>query len=129
MPFVNYEHGNALGSRPQLTQEPKLLRRKFHRHEADTSDVAAGPVEVGDEAIPNRVAPGHKDDRHRRGCGLGRKRARTGRVVKQHNGGARDGVAFSRREIMTTEIPDDVLEAITAVVYWARGLRREPGPS
>src|SRR5262245_35158868 len=76
MPFVNYEHGNALGSRPQLTQEPKLLRRKFHRHEADTSDVAAGPVEVGDEAVPDRVAPGHKDDRHRRGCGLGCDRRR-----------------------------------------------------
>jgi hypothetical protein len=46
------EHGNARGSRPQLTQEPKLLRRKFVRDEADTGDVAAGPVEAGDEAIP-----------------------------------------------------------------------------
>src|SRR5262245_35919897 len=75
-PFGIDEHGNARGSRPQLTQEPKLLRRKFHRHEADTSDVAAGPVEVGDEAVPDRVAPGHKDDRHRRGCGLGCDRRR-----------------------------------------------------
>ena len=34
------------------------------------------PVEAGDEAIPDRVAPGRKDDRHRRGCGLGRERRR-----------------------------------------------------
>src|SRR5262249_54232372 len=34
------------------------------------------PVEAGDEANPDRVAPGHKDDRHRRGYGLGRERRR-----------------------------------------------------
>jgi hypothetical protein len=64
------------GSRPQLTQEPKLLRPKFRRDEADTRDVATGPVEAGDEAIPDRVAPGHKYDRHCRGRGLGRERRR-----------------------------------------------------
>src|SRR5262249_58304674 len=41
------EHGNARGSRPQLTQEPKLFRPKFRRAEADTGDVATGPVEAG----------------------------------------------------------------------------------
>src|SRR5262249_54508324 len=41
-----------------------------------SSDVAARPVEAGDEANPDRVAPGHKDDRHRRGYGLGRERRR-----------------------------------------------------
>src|SRR5262249_45585340 len=41
-----------------------------------TGDVATWPVEVGDEASPDRVAPGRKDDRHRRGCGLGRERRR-----------------------------------------------------
>src|SRR5262245_59798631 len=70
------EHGNARGSGPQLTQEPKLLRRKVHRDEADTSHVVAWPVEVGDKAIPDWVPPGHKDDRHRRGCGLGHERRR-----------------------------------------------------
>src|SRR5262249_20144343 len=64
------------GSPPQLTQEPKLLCSKVHRDEADTGDVAARPVEVGDEAIPDRVAPGHKDDRHRCHCGLGCERSR-----------------------------------------------------
>ena len=67
-----------MGAAPgtQLTQEPKLLRPKFHRDEADTGDVATGPVEAGDEANPDRVDPGHKDDRYCRGCGLGRERRR-----------------------------------------------------
>jgi hypothetical protein len=51
------EHGNSRGSWPQFTQEPKLLRRKLHRHEADTGDVATKPVEAGDEANLDRVAP------------------------------------------------------------------------
>jgi hypothetical protein len=36
------EHGNARGSRPQLTQEPKLLCPKFHRGEADTGTLPPG---------------------------------------------------------------------------------------
>jgi hypothetical protein len=50
----------------------KMLRPKFQRDEADTGDVAARPVEAGDEAELNRVASAYEDDRHRRGCGLGR---------------------------------------------------------
>ena len=60
------------GSQPQLTQEPKMLRPKFQRDEADTGDVATRPVETGDKAELNRVASACEDDRHRRGCGLGR---------------------------------------------------------
>src|SRR5262249_53341995 len=52
-------------------QEPKLLCPKFRRDEADTGDVAARPVEAGDEAVPDWVAAGCEDDRYRRGCGLG----------------------------------------------------------
>jgi hypothetical protein len=54
----------------------QLLRRKFRREEADTGDVATGPVEAGDEAILDGVAPGHKDDRHRRGGSFGRESRR-----------------------------------------------------
>ena len=61
---------------PDRTREPKLLCPKFHRDEADTGDIATRPVEAGDEAILDRVAPNHKDDRHRLGCGLGRERRR-----------------------------------------------------
>ena len=41
---------------------------------AHAGDVAARPVEAGDEAVRDRVAAGREDDRHRRGCGLGRQR-------------------------------------------------------
>src|SRR5215831_1126156 len=41
-------------------------------NEADTGDVAARPVEAGDEIFPDRVAPGCEDDWYRRGCGFGR---------------------------------------------------------
>jgi hypothetical protein len=33
-------------------------------------------VEAGDESELDRVAPGHKDNRHRGGCGVGRERCR-----------------------------------------------------
>jgi hypothetical protein len=56
----------SIQSETVFTQEPKLLRPKFRGDEADTGDVATGPVEAGDEANPDRVAPGHKDDWHRR---------------------------------------------------------------
>src|SRR5262245_16615060 len=65
------EHANARGFRPQLMQEPKLLCSKFRQDETDTGDVATGAVEAGDEAVPDRVAPGCEDDRYRRGCGFG----------------------------------------------------------
>src|SRR5262249_35624466 len=75
-PVAIDEHGNRRGSRQQLTQEPNLLRPKFRREEADTDDVATGPVEASDEAVLDGVAPRHEDDRHRRGCSLSRERSR-----------------------------------------------------
>ena len=36
------------------------------------SDVAIWPVEVGYEALPDRIAPDREDNRNRRGYGLGR---------------------------------------------------------
>src|SRR5262249_48218825 len=60
------QHGNAHGSRLQLMQQPNLLCPKLRRDEGDTGDVAARPVETGDEAKLNRVAAGYEDDRDRR---------------------------------------------------------------
>ena len=57
-PFGIDERATRGSSRPQFTQKSKLLRRKFHRHETDSGHVATGPVEAGDEAFPDRVAPG-----------------------------------------------------------------------
>src|SRR5262245_31638947 len=52
-------------------QQPKLLCPKLRRNEGDTGDVAARPVETGDEAELNRVAAGYEDDRDRRSRRLG----------------------------------------------------------
>jgi hypothetical protein len=45
-------------------------------HAGDGGDVATRPIEAGDEAIPDWIAPNRKDDRHLRSCGLGRERRR-----------------------------------------------------
>src|SRR5215470_14919563 len=52
-------------------QQPKLLCPKLRRNEGDTGDVAARPVEGGDEAKLNRIAAGYEDDRDRRSRRLG----------------------------------------------------------
>ena len=56
------QHGNAHGSRLQLVQQPKLLCPKLRHNEGDAGDVAARPVETGDEAKLNRVAAACEDD-------------------------------------------------------------------
>ena len=51
-------------------------------------------VEAGDEPNLDWIAPGHKDDRHCRGCGLGRKCPR--RVRDDHGDGASFGELYRR---------------------------------
>ena len=65
------QHANAHGSRLQLMQQPKLLCPKLSREKRDTGDIAARPVETGDEAELNRVAAACEDDRDRRSRRLG----------------------------------------------------------
>ena len=52
-------------------QQPKLLCPKLSNDKRDTGDIAARPVETGDEAEPNRVAAACEDDRDRRSRRLG----------------------------------------------------------
>ena len=65
------QHGNAHGSRLQHMQQPKLFCPKLRVNEGNTGDVAARPVETGDEAKLNRVAADYEDDRDRRSRRLG----------------------------------------------------------
>ena len=65
------QHANAHGSRLQLMQQPKLLCPKLSNDKRDTGDIAARPVEAGDEAELNRVAAACEDDRDRRSRRLG----------------------------------------------------------
>src|SRR5215813_11523792 len=52
-------------------QQPKLLCPKLTSDKRDTGDIAARPVETGDEAELNRVAAACEDDRDRRSRRLG----------------------------------------------------------
>src|SRR5262245_63105927 len=65
------QHANVHGSRLQLMQQPKLLCPKLSSNKRDTGDIAARPVETGDEAELNRVGAACEDDRDRRSRRLG----------------------------------------------------------
>src|SRR5262245_12923982 len=67
-------HGEALSRRQQFMQEPKALGSGFLAHRIDARDVAARPIEAGDEAERDRVAAGAEDDRDGGGRGFGGKR-------------------------------------------------------
>jgi hypothetical protein len=60
------QHANALGSRLQLMQQSKLLCPELSKDKRDTGDIAARPVETGDETELNRVTTACEDDRDRR---------------------------------------------------------------
>jgi hypothetical protein len=66
--------GKARGLRQPLVQYPKPLEHELGpNNKAEAGDVAARPVEAGDETRLDRV-PGHAEDhRDRRGCGFGSK--------------------------------------------------------
>jgi hypothetical protein len=57
----------------QFMQEPELLCRKPVIHGADADDVAAGPIEAGDDASLDRVGAGHEHDWNCRRRRFGRK--------------------------------------------------------
>ena len=52
-------------------QQPKSLCPKLNSDKRDTGDIAARPIETGDEAELNRVAAACEDDRDRRSRRLG----------------------------------------------------------
>ena len=55
----------------QLVQQLQPLGHQIDEDEGHAGDVAAGPVEAGDQAGPNRIAARHEHDRHCRRGDLG----------------------------------------------------------
>jgi hypothetical protein len=96
--------------RAQLTQEPKALRPKFHREEADTGDVAAGPVEAGAEASLDRIDANRVHDRNGRGRGFGRKSR--GDAARGHDDGHRtaDQISHQFRQPIACAMPPAVFD-------------------
>src|SRR5262245_2518471 len=68
------EHGDATSCGYELAQEFHPFGYQLVAEKIDARRVAAGPGEAGDKAQPDRVFRDGKDDRDRRGCGLGRQR-------------------------------------------------------
>ena len=60
-----HKRGKMLGARQQRMQEPEPLGPKLRIFGIDTGDVAAWPIEVGDEAGLDRVVAGLEDNRNR----------------------------------------------------------------
>ena len=69
-----HEHPDHHGLGNQLMQQLQLLRRELSSVEGRTRDIAARPVEAGDEAELHRIAGGREDDWNCRGCRLGGQR-------------------------------------------------------
>jgi hypothetical protein len=67
-----HKNGNGRRGGHQLAQQFQSLRAQPSGEKTHACDVPARPVEACDKAVPDRVAPGGEDDRHRRGHGLGR---------------------------------------------------------
>src|SRR5262249_7227547 len=68
------EHGDVTSCGYELAQQFQPFCYQLVTEKIDARRVAVGPGEAGDEAQPDRVFRDGKDDRDRRGCGLGRQR-------------------------------------------------------
>jgi hypothetical protein len=69
-----HENSDRRGVGPQLAHQPQPLRLKVENRRAYTRDVAARPIEAGDEPAPDRVAADEEDDRYAHGRRLGGQR-------------------------------------------------------
>jgi Phage integrase family len=68
------EKRDAGRGRDQLVQQLQLLRRDLDARVGHAREVAAGPIQAGDEAKRNRVEPDLEDNRCSCGCRFGGKR-------------------------------------------------------
>jgi hypothetical protein len=71
-----HEHGDRRSIGPQLAQQLQLLWLELALERAYASDVAAGTIQIGDDAAPHRVGAADENDRYGRGCHLCRQRRR-----------------------------------------------------
>ena len=82
----------------QLAQELEPLGRKLRGDEGDTRDVAARPVEAGDEAELDRIGAEREDDGYRRGRRLGRERRPGAAAGNNHRYLAANQIGRQRRQ-------------------------------
>ena len=97
-------------------QQLQLLRRELSSVEGRTRDIAARPVEAGDEAELHRIAGGREDDWNRRGCRLGgqRRDGAAARVNDRHL--AANQIGRQRRQAIILTLRPAVFDADIAVL-------------
>jgi hypothetical protein len=123
---------HAEGSAPgrPLAQQLQPLRHQLVDQEAHAGEVAAGPVEAGDEAQLDRVAAGHEDNRKRRRRRLGGE-CRGGRVRDEHadltaNQIGRQGRQSIKLPLRGTVLDCHVLAFDEAILLQALAKRSQP---
>src|SRR5262249_28775423 len=95
-------------------QEPEALGSGFLAHGVDAGDVAAGPVEAGDEAERDRVAAGAEDDRDGGGRGLGGKRRFRNAGADDNCNAAADQIGCQARQALRFIIRPPIFDLYVA---------------
>src|SRR5262249_48886614 len=94
--------------------EPEALGSGFLAHGVDAGDVAAGPVEAGDEAERDRVAAGAEDDRDGGGRGLGGKRRFRNAGADDNCNAAADQIGCQARQALRFIIRPPIFDLYVA---------------
>ena len=92
------QHTNRRGSWNKFVQKLQTLGLQFGPEKSHAREVAAGPIEAGDEAARHRIAGADKHNRNLCGCSLGYRR--------------RWGIGRDHRDFTTYEIGSQYPDAI-----------------
>ena len=119
-----HERGNRRRLGHELPQQLQSLRPQHAAEKAHAGDVAARPVEAGDQALLDRVAAAPEDDRHRRGCGLGGER----RIVVPDDHGHRpaEQIGHQGRQSISLIVRRAILDRDVLALDEARVLQALP---
>jgi hypothetical protein len=90
------QHGNRRRLGHELAQQLQPLRSQHGVEEDHAGDVATRPVEAGDDAVPDRVAPARDDEWCARGCGFGREPRRG--IADDHRRLPADQIRYQSRQ-------------------------------
>jgi hypothetical protein len=97
-----HKNGNGRRGGHQLAQQFQSLRAQPSGEKTHACDVPARPVEACDKAVPDRVAPGGEDDRHRRGHGLGRESRKN--ISDDHGDRSASEIGRQSRQLITVVV-------------------------
>ena len=107
-----------------LVKQREPLGRQLDVHAAQARDVAARPGEIGDEAVPDRVADADEDDRDRRGCAFCRQCRRGAAAGRDQLDLAADQIGGQRGQPIITSLHPAVFNREILPIDIARRIQR-----